>query len=423
VEKFFHSTTMSLVEEMVKRDEACKQQRSWFTGFNKAKWWRYEWATGAANKFCGSNNEWTNEYSQLFRDITDHRLKHTVLGSRKAVVVSTSSGMVGQLNGLLLSTAVGVASDAAGYSTWDFWDLFHNPKFALHQERILADPALAKLKHTDPTNLFGALSLGSAKKHETKESFVQEVKTTLSTDLQPKADGLCGLLANDGGLRGPLLQKLALRDAGLWQETRHAITLKALAGKTTQDREKFLASTLGQLMYQFKSPALSPYEHTKGVFFRHPGTCTLAESCMLRAMVGTPSAKLQNVVEEHQDEFSRCDTVIVGIHVRLGAAFGMKKEINSDLDAAVQEKQNARTKMDELQWILENSHRDMTAQESKRRKGTLKREAEAKLKIKQAQAYNMDYRMPKVLLIPLTRQQRYEQIVAARSLCIQPVCT
>lgn len=104
--------------------------------------------------------------------------------------------MVGQLNGLLLSTAVGVASDAAGYSTWDFWDLFHNPKFALHQERILADPALAKLKHTDPTNLFGALSLGSAKKHETKESFVQEVKTTLSTDLQPKADGLCGLLAN-----------------------------------------------------------------------------------------------------------------------------------------------------------------------------------------------------------------------------------
>lgn len=65
----------------------------------------------------------------------------------------------------------------------------------------------------------------------------------------------------------------------------------------------------------------------------------------------------------------------------------------------------------------------MTAQESKRRKGTLKREAEAKMKIKQAQAYNMDYRMPKVFLIPLIRQQRYEQIVAARSLCIQPVCT
>lgn len=70
----------------------------------------------------------------------------------------------------------------------------------------------------------------------------------------------------------------------------------------------------------------------------------------LVVQVGTPSAKLQKVVEEHQDEFSRCDTVIVGIHVRLGAAFGMKKEINSDLDAAVQEKQKARTSMDELQY-------------------------------------------------------------------------
>jgi hypothetical protein len=46
-----------------------------------------------------------------------------------------SKGLAGQVNGLVVSTAVGVATERAGFSNWNFWAEFANEAFQLHGER------------------------------------------------------------------------------------------------------------------------------------------------------------------------------------------------------------------------------------------------------------------------------------------------
>ena len=46
-----------------------------------------------------------------------------------------SKGLAGQVNALVVSTAVGVATERAGFSNWNFWAEFDNEAFQLHGER------------------------------------------------------------------------------------------------------------------------------------------------------------------------------------------------------------------------------------------------------------------------------------------------
>lgn len=71
--------------------------------------------------------------------------------------------------------------------------------------------------------------------------------------------------------------------------TRHAVTLKALAGQERADRELFLDSVVGKLMYKYPArreggptrDKLNP-KHT---YSMPQGICSLAESCLMRTMV------------------------------------------------------------------------------------------------------------------------------------------
>jgi hypothetical protein len=73
--------------------------------------------------------------------------------------------------------------------------------------------------------------------------------------------------------------------AELWRKTRRAITLKTLAGESKAEREQFVNSTLGLLMFETAPSFIDPTVKHQAV----EGYCALAESCLLRSQVAASS--------------------------------------------------------------------------------------------------------------------------------------
>lgn len=98
--------------------------------------------------------------------------------------------------------------------------------------------------------------------------------------------GLCRLLTDpQRAFRYSFEHKFGIRDedADVWREARRAMSLKALAGDSREERRRFANSTMGELM--FASPPSSGFIDRREKHAAHEGYCTLAESCLLRAQV------------------------------------------------------------------------------------------------------------------------------------------